>query len=299
MKLFPIQKIHPILLNPNQFQDRFGQPNAYLDMNPSLHIDASGSATVLVRRVNYRKFPDRRFTIYENQANSEYAILRGQITDPFCTFTQEQLVLDTPLNRYPTYWKGLEDIRFVNGHSVLATIPECNPGGQPSLFLGTLTGSRLVDLVPCMPNKVEKNWMPFAADLVVYSVSPLRIKPLVGAAFSECSLSARAADHLKNYHGSTNGIRWRNGWLFLIHTTQGSIVCHRWFWLGRESIAWSEEFVFFGRSYIEFPCSLCEYNGSLFVSLGVNDDKAFILELSADSVTLGTSEPLSDSGGAE
>jgi hypothetical protein len=44
--------------------------------------------------------------------------------------------------------------------------------------------------------------------------------------------------------------------------------------------------VFFAHSYIEFPCSLCEYNDTLFVSLGLNDDKAFVLELEKSAVNL-------------
>lgn len=42
--------------------------------------------------------------------------------------------------------------------------------------------------------------------------------------------------------------------------------------------------VFLPHSYIEFPCSLVLHEGRLFVSLGVNDDKAFVLELDPSSL---------------
>uniref|UniRef100_A0A6C0K2R2 Uncharacterized protein n=1 Tax=viral metagenome TaxID=1070528 RepID=A0A6C0K2R2_9ZZZZ len=284
MKLFPIQKIHPILLPPKQFKDRFGQPNAYLDMNPSLFIDPSGNTTVLIRRVNYRKFQDKNFTIYENQAKSEYLILKGHITKPFCTFFVEPLVAVLP-QTYSTYWRGLEDIRFINETTVLATIPECHPKGQPALFQGTRKGNRIEDLQLLAPNKQpEKNWMPFGDHQVVYSVDPLQTKGVLDSALSPRALSALASEGLKGYHGSTNGIPWLGGWLFLIHVNRER-TAHRWLWIG-SGVQYSEEFVFFAHSYIEFPCSLCEYEGTLFVSLGVNDDKAFVLELEKEAVQL-------------
>jgi len=284
MKLFPIRTIRPLLLDPKRFQDRFGQPNAYLDMNPSLFIDASGQATVLVRRVNYRKFQDKAFTLYESQAKSEYLMLKGPIHQPFCTFFVQPLTADLPPT-YPTYWRGLEDIRFVNETTVLATIPECNPRGHPALFQGTLTGCRVQDLRPCDPHdRPEKNWMPFGDHQVVYSVDPLQTKSVLGAALSPLG----SAEDLKGYHGSTNGIRWLGGWLFLIHVNRERTV-HRWLWIHDEKARYSEEFVFFAHSYIEFPCSLCEYDGTLFVSLGLNDDKAFVLELDKNDVVLASS----------
>jgi hypothetical protein len=287
MKLFPIRKIHPILLEPKQFKDRFHQPNAYLDMNPSLFIDPSGNTTVLIRRVNYRKFPDKSFTLYEQQAKSDYLMLKGHITNPFCTFFVQPLVTDLPAT-YPTYWRGVEDIRFINETTVLATIPECHPKGQPALFQGRLIGGQVSDLQLLAPNEQpEKNWMPFG-DQVIYSVDPLQVV----RDGSPVSLSGLEGGHLKDYHGSTNGIPWNQGWLFLIHVNRERTV-HRWLWLSgcgsaisSDEPQYSEEFVFFAHSYIEFPCSLCEYNDTLFVSLGLNDDKAFVLELEKSAVNL-------------
>ena len=285
MKLFPIQKIHPLLLEPKQFKDRFGQPNAYLDMNPSLFIDPSGNATVLIRRVNYRKFPDKSFTLYEPQAKSEYLILKGHITNPFCTFFVQPLVAHLP-QTYFTYWRGVEDIRFINETTVLATIPECHPKGQPALFQGRLIGNRVSDLQLLAPNdQPEKNWMPFGDNQVVYSVDPLQVKAITDVSLSPRALNPLFAGDLKDYHGSTNGIPWNQGWLFLIHVNRERTV-HRWLWLSDTEPQYSDEFVFFAHSYIEFPCSLCEYNDTLFVSLGLNDDKAFILELNKKHVQL-------------
>ena len=46
----------------------------------------------------------------------------------------------------------------------------------------------------------------------------------------------------------------------------------------------SNEFHFFKYSYIEFPVSLSIFNERIFISLGVNDDKAFIIETNKESI---------------
>lgn len=60
----PLPFTQQLIVTPHkQFTDRFNAPNAFLAMNPSLHIDEEGNFILLVRRVNYRKFADRRFTL--------------------------------------------------------------------------------------------------------------------------------------------------------------------------------------------------------------------------------------------
>ena len=86
---------------------------------------------------------------------------------------------------------------------------------------------------------------------------------------------------LECYHGSTNGIilnKYER--LFLIHVNK-NITSHRWLLFNIETyeITISSEFVFFNHSYIEFPCSLCKYNERIFISIGINDNKAFIIEV--------------------
>jgi hypothetical protein len=46
-----------------------------------------------------------------------------------------------------------------------------------------------------------------------------------------------------------------------------------------KQISVSKEFVFFKYSYIEFPTNLCLFDNRIFISLGVNDIKAFIIEI--------------------
>ena len=88
---------------------------------------------------------------------------------------------------------------------------------------------------------------------------------------------------LVGYHGSTNGVPYMGDHrLFLIHVNRERSF-HRWllFHPSKKTVQVSDEFTFFQHSYIEFPVSLCEYAGKLYVSMGVNDEAAYILEIEA------------------
>jgi len=287
MDIFPITSCCPVLTPQKQFQDRFNQPNAYLELNPSMHITPDGSITILVRRVNYRKFKDRQFTLYEPKSVSSYVVLRGTIpanNSPLSTIsmTAEDLSWSWSAEypSYPTYWLGMEDIRFCDASTILLTVPEKNPSGNPCIFRGTLEGSQIHTISRCDPSHTEKNWMPFTTVegicKVIYNVQPFQVKDILTD--SKETIPFHTPD-LQGYHGSTNGIIFGHSWrLFLIHTNKERSY-HRWLLYNPETneIRYSKPFVFFQYSYIEFPCSLCEYNGTIYISLGVNDDKAYIL----------------------
>lgn len=290
--LHPTLSIHPILLPQDCFTDRFGNPNAYVAMNPAMNIQSDGRFTVLVRCVNYRKFHTKQFVLYEHKSNTKYICLSGSIEkyQPLhlesCDVNRLQVSYDRPT--YPTYWTGPEDIRFVDATTVLVNIPECHPAGQPSLFQATLdsSGPKLINILPCLPNtSSEKNWMPIQ-NRVIYSVCPLILKDIVTDTRTEIPLPDHLKPILEGYHGSTNGIPLASGeQLCLIHKNRERTV-HRWlrFHPTTNVVSVSPEFTFFKHSYIEFPCSLSEWNHSYFIGLGVNDDQAMIVEVSSYAV---------------
>ena len=256
-------------------------------MNPSLFIDADGNAKILVRRVDYQKFRDKQFILYNTSSHSSYLLLTGHMKDRIDSFRVEEIHIDFGMPSYPTYWYGLEDIRFMDETTILVTVPECNPSGQPRIYKATLQGSRIHSFVLCSPHQIEKNWMPFT-DLegntkVIYSVHPLRIKDVETEAYEDWE----SHEDLKDYHGSTNGISYGSMRLFLIHVNQER-THHRWLLLNLEtrSIQYSKPFTFFRHSYIEFPLSLCEWNGKLWISMGVNDDRAFIVAADPSGIPL-------------
>ena len=63
-------------------------------------------------------------------------------------------------------------------------------------------------------------------------------------------------------------------------------VWNRWLVFNPDTkeVKYSNEFVFFKDSYFEFVCSLVHFKGRIFVSIGVNDNKAFIIELDINIV---------------
>jgi hypothetical protein len=192
---------------------------------------------------------------------------------------------------YPTYWLGMEDIRFCDSNTVLLTVPEKNPSsGNPCIFKGVMDGSTIHSIIKCEPSNVEKNWMPYidtdTSKKVIYNVNPFQIKSIETNTLETISLNSTLEKDLENYHGSTNGIVYNTHWrLFLIHINKERTY-HRWLIYNptTKEVRVSNPFVFFQYSYIEFPCSLCEYQGVYYISLGVNDDKAYILTVEKEEV---------------
>jgi predicted GH43/DUF377 family glycosyl hydrolase len=278
--------IHPIILPQQYFKDRFQQSNAFLEMNPSMHIDEQGKVTILVRCINYRKFYNKQFTMYEPHSQSNYKILTGTIqpNSPLdldqCTV--QDLQYHTILPTYPTYWKGMEDIRFITSNTLLVTLPECNPNGNPSIFHATLEDNQIHIIEACKPDYQEKNWMPYPTTngfSVIYSVDPFIIKDWKTESKTQVIISNEIASEIKGYHGSTNGIAFEQNYLFLIHVNRERSY-HRWLLFDptKHTVQVSDEFIFFAHSYIEFPVSICQYADQIFISMGVNDDKAMIVE---------------------
>ena len=259
------------------FKDTYNNTNSYVDMNTSMYLSEE-TATILVRKVNYSKFSNKDYVCYD-KPTSIYCKIECDIKDgnlELDNATYQNLTYSYNIPTYPSYWKGLEDIRFVNEDKLLVIIPECNQNGNPSIFS---VNASMTQFISCEPSTNEKNWMPFmdnGVEKVIYSVHPFRVKSLHTAEFETIPVTFE----LPGYHGSTNGVPYQDGFLFLIHINLERTY-HRWLMYNptTKHAQVSNEFIFFPTSYIEFPCSLCLYKDSLFVSLGVNDNKSFILEI--------------------
>ena len=290
--------VYPIIIPIKMYNDKHNDCNSLYDMNPSMHIDSNGDVQILIRSVNYRKFYHKIFTMYENYSKSFYTLLTGKINNNellnLDNFEVKDILYDYLIPTYPTFWKGLEDIRFINANTILAIIPECNECGNPSIFRATLENNVIHSFISCKPNVIEKNWMPYTDDnrneMVIYSLNPFKLKRIDDEIFTDITFSEEITKQLENYHGSTNGVNipLNNSdgtLLFLIHKNANKTY-HRWllFNCKTNEIKLSEEFHFFKYSYIEFPVSLAIFNERIFISLGINDDKAFIIETKKESI---------------
>jgi hypothetical protein len=287
------QSIHPIIIPILYFKDIYNQDNSFFEMNPSLHINEKGNVVILIRNIDYRIFDENKFTIYNHPTNSIYMIMTGSIIKnekiDIEKFTLEKIDYNYDLPIYPTFWKGMEDIRFINETDILVTVPECNKNGNPCIFKATITNNKIHSFKVCLPNKIEKNWMPFlntdGKNKVVYSLDPFLIKSIEEEEFEKWELEESVSVQLKCYHGSTNGIHYNNYYWFLIHIRKERIY-HKWIRMDiiNKQINVSKEFVFFAHSYVEFPTNLCLFNNRIFISLGVNDIKAFIIEIALNEL---------------
>jgi hypothetical protein len=281
------------------YVDKHNEYNSFFDMNPSMHIDSNGNMKLLVRSVNYRKFYNKVFTMYENYSNSLYVLLSGKINNNdllnLDDFEIQNISYDYGIPTYPTYWKGIEDIRFINSGSLLAIIPECNENGNPSIFRANIDNNNIHTFICCKPNVIEKNWMPYTDEkgneMVIYSLNPFKMKQIETDDYTEITFTEEIMKQLENYHGSTNGVSYTHlnnsneTILFLIHKNADKTY-HRWLLFNYKTneITLSKEFHFFKHSYIEFPVSLAMFNERVFISLGINDDKAFIVETTQESI---------------
>ena len=283
-----IRNTYPLFCPQILYKDRFGgnlQP--FLEMNPSIFFDSDENQwIVLVRGVNYRKFKNNIYTCYVHPLHSIYWIGRGSSLD---ALSWEELKYDFGnLPQHSSYWNGVEDIRFLNREEVICCVPQLNPGGRPALFTAKIDYTRniLTYFTPCLPNQTtEKNWMPFERNQVIYSVSPLILKDVHEDKKEEIPLTPNQRAELEGYHGSTNGVLLTDdSWLFLIHKNKTNKVEHRWLRIhSNKTITFSPSFTFFKDPYIEFPCGLVLKEDALFVSLGVNDCQAFVVELDLSS----------------
>ena len=293
MNIIGKEHIFPIILKTIYYEDRFGNINGFIEMNPSLHISDDGSYIILVRIVNYLKYPNNKFTVYgfihpkpyTHVSDSKYIIIRGTIDAPAIfnldNYDVQPLDIEYNIPASLSMWTGIEDIRFITDKVVIACIPECNDG-TPCIFGAVLKDNTLTSFIKCNPNVTEKNWMPYIDEKpkVIYSISPFIIKSIVEDDKEEIILSEEKICDLSGWHGSSNGIDFRNSKLFLIHRNEDRVYS-RWLLFNpiTKEVSYSKKFVFFKDSYIEFTCSLAKYNDKIYVSLGVNDNKAYIIEV--------------------
>lgn len=282
------KQIHPIIIPTQEYQDRYGNYNTFVEMNPSLYINNDGTFIILVRTVNYLKYKNKAFTIYGNSSISLYSVIRGKINDvePLnlddCEVKPVNIIYNIP--RQPSLWYGIEDVRFIDSETILACIPECN-NSSPCIFKGKLEDNNITGFEKCQPSITEKNWMPYDNIKVVYSVSPFIIKSIVTNDMETIELDENVNLELDGWHGSSNGIDLCGNKVFLIHKNKDR-VWNRWliFNPNTKRVRISKEFVFFRDSYFEFVCSLVRYDNRIFVSVGINDCKAYIIELDINIV---------------
>lgn len=287
--LYPVLSWYPLLVPQQLFVDRQGETNAFYETNPAAIFSEDGTLCVAIRLVNYRKFHNRAFKMGGRFSESRYVLWRGTFNDtgfiPISDPTPIQW--SNPFTTYGSEWTGYEDLRYLTPSQIIVTAPELSPRGEPRLVAATLSTSAeaaktTVTTLLEPSARPEKNWMPFSAGHVVYSVCPFVVKRLETDVRATLVSEARLTP-LAGYHGSSNGVVYGSGQLFLIHKFTERTE-HRWLFVdfAAGALAFSEPFTFLPHSYIEFTCSLAlisSTSNELLIGLGVNDDKAFLIRV--------------------
>ena len=249
-------------------------PNAYVENNISIKI--KDEFIILVRLVNYRKFHNHNFVVGQDKSYSKYVLLKGKSLDELEYY---DIIYDWGnFEEHQSYWMGMDDIRFLDD-GLLVTCSERNHG-QPCQWYATLEKNIITLREKLQPSIIEKNWMPYD-NKVIYNVNPLTIKSI----FSDDRMIIAEHSKLEGYQGSTNGVTYNGGKLFLIHTNDKKTY-HRWLWINKDDVKISEPFSFFKYSFHEFTCSLAFYQNVYYVSLGVNESSVYIIELTPEMIKI-------------
>jgi hypothetical protein len=288
--------IIPIVVPQKYYVDHYRLHNAFFENNLSLYIH-NDDIILLIRHVNYRKFKNQNYTVGGPTSISHYSMMVGKMDgEKFGSLTHYDIIYDW--NGFPdtyAYNTGMDDIRFINHRDLLIICCDRNISGKKCIFHATLDTNIITLRERLQPSVLEKNWMPYKhndKDFVIYHVSPFTIKSIFEDDRKVISLPDTTNEKLQGYHGSTNGIAYKGNLLFLIHKWTEENGCtkinHRWvlFDPDNETVEVSDAFSFFKYTFLEFNCSIQFYNGLYYLSLAINEDKIYVVVLTADMITI-------------
>ena len=142
---------------------------------------------------------------------------------------------------------------------------------------------------------VEKNWMPFVHNSMLhflYSPNPLIIFKFDRGALTPVTQTGLQGpvDHAQfRYSGSTNGIPFRGGYLFIVHTRKTyeekiSYVHYFMFLNDRLELLQISEPFLFERPGIEFAVNMIPAGEDIVISYGLGDRRSRLVQISADQV---------------
>lgn len=260
-------------------------PSGFLPANPSL-TKLGDRFIANVRCVNYRLLSERTlksvFLTGSDWASQNRAI--GWSDD-----ISRASEIASLSNRFA----GIEDIRMLVIEDRLYASGTSHEDGSSGIILFEFDVNLSLQRTRSMPSPFafgqEKNWAPFEKDGMlhyVYSVDPLVV--------------LRVADDREGYEivhgcehepsdisfttgGSSQGIPYRDGWLFIFHrrrvqpVVSGTIYVHYCIWISRDfsMVRKGAPFVI-GRPAVHFVGGLVEDKGDLLISYGRADSRAWL-----------------------
>jgi hypothetical protein len=191
--------------------------------------------------------------------------------------------------------EGFEDVKLVRTRSRvhgISTSLQFNSGGQCEITLLTLKQHLLTSATPLRGYKeteCHKNWMPFVVNeddlLLVEQVDPLVIlKPEGTMAVVVLESKIRVFPELK-LRGTSNGIEFGSGHLFVVHETitRGKLYAHRFLYVEKKN-DWKRKLsrpFFAVRNTVEFliGLQLSQDKSAIVLGFGFEDIKSGLMSV--------------------
>lgn len=251
--------------------------------NPSI-IYKDGKFTITVRESSY--------TLFEQQNNGYSAAFNGSkrwfnslyITECESPFSElewskvnfKNRKVDT-INKF----RGIEDVRLIDWDDKLyysAARKDWTDTPDTKLEEGILSNNATSDerKLPSR-NKTEKNYVPIEGmpNTYIWQISPTIL--LKDNEFVTINNNV----NFNNHRGSTQAIKYKDGYIAITHTKTGSSFYSHHFVLFDKDLqitSVSEPFSF-DRQPIEFTCGICLVGDKFYISYATMDRRAFVLKV--------------------
>jgi len=272
---------------------KFTAPDGYTAMNPSVE-ECNGKIKCNIRCVNYTMDQDGRYIIHGGGDVIDTRNFLVGLDDRLNVTGSKEIVWSRPDPLYNLV-TGLEDIRLWRYKGDLwfnACVREQSMFGTCQQGIGRLDqNSNVTDFEIVSGDSIhEKNWMHFRDRQFFYRLDTI-VDPYP-ASFHHVKNQLRIC--VDNISGSSQAIRFKAGWLAVVHEAIAGPDGKRTYW---HRFAWFEHdgklrrlsvpFVFFDKQ-IEFCAGLAYHpNGNdLMISFGVRDAEAYVATVSIEDVAL-------------
>lgn len=269
-------------------------PNHHL-CNPSI-VKTQKGVFVNIREVSYT------FDIANNSYQYDKTIDTYNHLIELGTYKNGVLsqIFDAPIKTYGNYITGLEDLRLFEMDSVLWGIGTCrttNPEGVNEMVAVSINEDysikKAIRLKGYGDNECQKNWVPIdynGSIHFLYSSDPLiLLKPNFETGQCEIVINKNSVNNLSNFRGSSQVINFQDGYLYVvhevIHRNNRRYYYHRFVYMNNnlEVIKISQPFYFINRT-IEYCAGLCQVDDELYITIGYEDSKAFLIKIKIETV---------------
>ena len=263
-------------------------PTGFLPTNPSL-ARLGNRFVANIRCVNYRLRSERTL-------KSDFLVGSDWQSRNRVISWSDDPADHVELSEMSDCFAGVEDIRMLVIKNRLFASGTHHAGGRAVMksfeFDETLSLLRKRDMPSPFGFGQEKNWAPFEKDgqlYFVYSIDPLIILRAAdnAAGYDIVNGAGCAAGDISfTTGGSSQGIPHKGGWLFIFHRRRvqplisGTIYVHYCVWISRDfkTMRKGPPFVI-GRPAIHFVGGMVEHEGSLLISYGRADCKAWLARI--------------------